>query len=791
MRLSTEGRRARWVIMAVVWVMVAILALRDSSATRDYVAMLDASGTRQTDSLPLVRPAPAGRADATVWARLAIESANNGSARLRRTEMDNAPTGRDVHWNSALIQLVALSGRWEAWRTGVSLARGTESSLAWINLPLLFIAVGLLSGWAAGRAGAASGAIVALGLIGHPLLYNAFAPNNVDHHGLLAAAALGLVLGATFMGAGWHTAAQGPGGLLPVGRAEARRASAVSAACGGIGMWVSAASTIPVIALVGAAGLASAWIGSRAQGTADRVGGVEFDPEVWRRWGWIGGAVSLAAYLLEYAPALPTLRLEVNHPLFAAAWVAGGELIAMVAAWRVYRRRISKWRFYTWAAVALMPGLLVISLGSQVFALADPGLFQIHSQIQEFLSVPRVAKVFGWSSLTHYAAGAVLLLPLASVVRAKRQELPLAGFISIVTLGTAGLAFWQVRWWSTASGPQVVLLLMATAILTSGRRARAVWSAVVLLGLLAVAALANRTAQTSRNVRNGAVTLGDALQPMYRDIASVVRASQGDDPVVLLSTPSASLAVSYFGQFASLGTLYWENLAGLRSAASILSAPTDDEARQRMMDRGITHLVLVSADDFLRAYENLAGVPAPAIGESTFGRRILHDGRNPRWLRVLPFRPRAGPPLDGIVVRVLQVVPDMPDDIWLSNRADGAVANRDWRGASALLAEAISHKATPELELKQAWLMATAPSDEVRNGALALSVAVRFMRRAPGDPTVLDVYAAALAEVGRFADAAEAAGRAVAILQSANAPDVAARVTPRLDAYRGGRPWRQ
>ena len=55
------------------------------------------------------------------------------------------------------------------------------------------------------------------------------------------------------------------------------------------------------------------------------------DPGLFRFWGLVGGGASVAVWLLEYFPNHLGLRLEVNHPLYAAAWIGGGEVLRVAA----------------------------------------------------------------------------------------------------------------------------------------------------------------------------------------------------------------------------------------------------------------------------------------------------------------------------------------------------------------------------------------------------------------------------------------------------------------------------
>jgi tetratricopeptide (TPR) repeat protein len=91
-----------------------------------------------------------------------------------------------------------------------------------------------------------------------------------------------------------------------------------------------------------------------------------------------------------------------------------------------------------------------------------------------------------------------------------------------------------------------------------------------------------------------------------------------------------------------------------------------------------------------------------------------------------------------------------------------------------------------------AWVLATSPADGVRDGALAVEVARRALaQRGEPDPGTLDTLAAALAEAGRFDEAARTQARALALLEAAGAPPQAlAPPRARLEAYRAGRATR-
>src|SRR5881397_2738221 len=81
------------------------------------------------------------------------------------------------------------------------------------------------------------------------------------------------------------------------------------------------------------------------------------------------------------------------------------------------------------------------------------------------------------------------------------------------------------------------------------------------------------------------------LHIVNRDLAGVLRSSQPRGKIVVLADPDSSAAIAYYGGLQSVGTLYWENTAGLKAAAEIFCAEHDEEARRLIRARGITHVV--------------------------------------------------------------------------------------------------------------------------------------------------------------------------------------------------------
>jgi tetratricopeptide (TPR) repeat protein len=98
----------------------------------------------------------------------------------------------------------------------------------------------------------------------------------------------------------------------------------------------------------------------------------------------------------------------------------------------------------------------------------------------------------------------------------------------------------------------------------------------------------------------------------------------------------------------------------------------------------------------------------------------------------------------------------------------------------------------PEAFSRAAWMLATHPDAKARNGASALLLA-RQVCGAPGcrRPQTLDVLAVALAENGRFEEAAQTVQEAIGLARAEGQLDFVAELEQRLRLYEARQPFRQ
>ena len=772
MTLPRATPRPRWVFAWVAAVLVSTAFLLFHAAlVHDYLDRVTATRLHgETLTVPLQQVPQSFALDGETWIRHALALAEGPSPRLRETNIDNAPSGREVHWNSAWAWWLVGLGHLRATITGEPLPAAIERAAFWANLPVLLLVLVGFSAWAGRRFGAVGAVVVALAATGHRGFYEGFYPSYPDHHGIIAATILGLVLGAVFMGAGWwRPDDENRPALLPRSREFAMRAAAISAVAGALGLWISAASVVIPIALVGIAGLAVAFFTGR---DLQSIGAVS-EPAVWRRWARTGAALSFAFYLLEYAPHRFSMRLEVNHPLYSLAWLGGGELIALALASRGGAAANSprfQWLLAAFA-VAAAPLALIVG-GSEWFTPSEPFMRRIHAQIDEFQPFWVRMHELGWRTCLDHAVLHLLPFLAALLLLLKKPSAParaLLVFVLAVALPMTALGWCQNRWLLTASGAQIALVMVVLAAwLSSWRADRSIWlRAAAIAGACATlyvtaprALIRERLLVASKND----VQTGETIQLLYRDIAQRLQDEPRGGGIVLLASPNASTGIGYYGRFRTIGTFYWENHAGLRAAAETFSAVNDSEAARLILQRGITHIAMVSNYSFLPEYFHALRPDAPVDAvRTTFGWRLLFDEHLPVWLRAIPyevppqfFRLRSRVRLFAVDTAVMEATPQ-----------------------------------TPAATARRAWRLATSHDNSVRDGPESLRLAQLAVQALPASAAAREVLAAAFAENARWAEANGAALHAIELAENTGNAALIARLKVQFISYQESRPWRE
>jgi hypothetical protein len=594
--------------------------------------------------------------DCYYWIRYAQQMVRTGNLRVRHTDLDNVPEGRAVHWSSSFSWWLLLCGGAESLLTGRSWSDSIEPAALWSNTAL-FLLILAAGGCALARTlGGPRTALLILLLAALPGLQWAFGYGRPGHHGLHSLAALGGLLCVVLGGAGWVRVATGipacgiessgqtgrQGRLpphRPPDRASALRWFTAGGFFGGFGLWIGATQQLVVFGCIGvAAVLATLLARPREDAT--------WDGTLWRRWGTAAALTSLFFYLLEYFPGWPAMRLEVNHPLYAAAFFAGGEFLARLAVWRAGRTTPTDRLILgsTLLVMLLVPAALL--LGPRAWhALRDPYMRRLHDHIMNFQPFITGVDAGAWFKLLREFALLPLLLPVAGWLLWRRRAADPAGavlllaFVPAVVLG--GWTLYQSRWSNLFSPALAVLLLVLWRETADGSPLTA-WSRRLLpwlgLGPL-VAMLAFGWVQSRRQAEAHLMDPYLGWSIASRDMAFNLKRLAQLGPVRVMSGPGQTPSLHFFGGGQGMGSLYWENIAGVRAAADFFADLGEADAKRIARERGITHVV-VQQDPVLASqmFWVKNGREAPVELPKTLAWRLADPlSRPPDWLEPVPY----------------------------------------------------------------------------------------------------------------------------------------------------------
>ncbi len=585
--------------------------------------------------------------DAYTWLVLTRDLRESGQVRIRRTAVDNAPYGREVHWAQLPIWLLAaLSFAFE--RLG-DLPPATALELAGLTLmPMLgftFFSAILL--FLARQVGVLAALLTVLPMA--VSCHYEFHTLRPDHHGFQIAFATGSLLCLLGSGLGLTQTTRN---ALPLQRipsaASARRWFIASGLFGGLALWMGATVFAFVLCAI-AAGLALAW--GRAD-TRNLPEEISIEPDLFRWWGLAGAASALMLYLVEYVPAPPAMRLEVNHPLYAACFGGTAECLRALARWksgRPWRPRADGLPAAAGLLAALtLPGLVLFGPPSWYWPRL-PLMLRLHSRhITEFLSPihPAVSAIYLARVPLLLAGGLALGLTLFLL---HRKCLPLSCRARLRLLATvSGLMFllfcWQGRW---VQFLPPVFFLLAGYGLAAGRAGvkaaalppKTTW----LLALLGVALLLQAghagflySRPICRMLRVESMDVLLNRQMLQRNLLLSLKAETKGVPLRLLLPAEMAPAAGYFGVGDTISSLYWENQAGLTAAAEFLADPLPgSRARAIARERSITHVLSYRTAGEARLARNLlTGRDDPAGLTNTLGYALAQAPATlPDWLR--------------------------------------------------------------------------------------------------------------------------------------------------------------
>jgi hypothetical protein len=579
--------------------------------------------------------------------------------RVRHVDYDNAPMGREVRTTSPYRWWLGLVAWCDHTWSGRPIGLAVERAALFADpiLQLLLLAGAVI--FTAQQFGTFPATLLALASTVTFPFAGAFLPGQPGDSGLIHLCALWSVLPLLVALRARQGAEPPDAGRTRVGPRTSSWFFAAGFA-GGIGLWVNALRTIPILAGIFVGGMFVAWLARRDR-PAESVRS-EFAP--WRAWALGGATTCLAGYVIEYFPAqMGGLRFETIHPLYGLVWLGAGEVLAQMAGRLQGRKLTGK---TTQVAVLLLAAaavtVILIRTGGRGIGADDTLATRLTSLPNSPMAPNIFASIYhdGFTAMALAAILPLLLLVPAMWLLAPRQTSAAYRRVIGLALGPVlvSLAFacFQLSWWSVLDSVLLALLVAVAAAIDSTppfKINRWLWFAGTSLVLCPGAVLLVAAAQPAAV---GAVADGDVIQLIERDLAYWLANQAGPEGAVVLAPPGLTTSLYFHGGLAGLGTPYWENKEGFAAAVRIAGATSPDEAQAVAQSRGLTYIVLPSWDPFLDEYARLGSRQADHSLTA-----LLHQWQPPRWLRPVPHPLPKIAGFEGLSVVIFQVV-DVQDN---------------------------------------------------------------------------------------------------------------------------------
>ena len=588
--------------------------------------------------------------DAYAWLSHTRDMLLAGDWRIRHTHMDNAPYGRPMHWSHLLIwELAAHARLLQRLRPGMLLSPALEIAgrcampfFYLLFLPPLYLLI-------LRRTGFLPAALFLLLSVVFPFFSILATPLQPDHHIFQYLFPIATILCLSFAGWGLQNAtssyASSPAlshsfwlRLPPVPtRRDTRRLFFIAGFLHAALLWIGASVWLFIHVAFCLAALSITPVWRRHASSA------VFPPL--RDSPWLVFAIAFLPaavlfYCLEYVPALPGMRLEVNHPLYWLFAAGSFLFLALLPLNRASRNRV----LVPLAVLLALPLPLALLFGpAHWHSMHDPFLQRLHAAyIVEFRSLLESFREHPLFFLSELRILLVVpcLLPLACR-RASRTARPHAVLLATFFL----LSFWQRRWmtqFGAALLPAAVLCLPLLLHPTSSAyapRLRKIAPVVFVLFLIDSAWLVTAStldalhAAVNRYTPSHWVTCDLSKRSALR----LALASSGQNWTLAGFAPDAPVFY-YFGGIPSIASYYWENAAGWHAEAPLLADTSDAAANARALaaERHISR-ILIRTDSFLPelyAYVAHDITNAYAAQFHTLLGRLAHAPRTmpPFWL---------------------------------------------------------------------------------------------------------------------------------------------------------------
>ncbi len=550
--------------------------------------------------------------DGYMWNVHAEALGGENGLRLRTTSFDNYPDGRSVHWNSAFAWF--LRGLGEARRAldGGELRPALFLGSLWAGPIIALIGLWTLLIVCARQYGGLMATFLSVSLLTLPGATEGFAPANPDHHGLIALLVLGIVLGLARTGS---------------------TSMIWSGFFNGALFWTSALTGSVTALAIGLGAIIATHMWRLAL----------WSPANWIRWGVASAGFSLFFFLLENTPdALGDMRLEVNHPFYSLALLGGGLGLSVLATREKPNRKAV--RRLSLGVLLLLPLPLTVWLFPATYTAGDPLLTALYIYIAELRPV---WTFFPFKGLVALCVPVTLAAWLLVGMLLRRTTLPrldraLLSWAALVTFFLTIPALFQVRWWAVSIPLLAFPIGWALSLAWRENRKPAwLWCVAAVLGGSILYTTHLQLHQYVAQYFAGWRATPSAEQLnglLHRELAASIKRTE-TKPRVIFSSPNSSIIIAALAGEKTIGTLYWENLEGLRKAFHILTAADIEEGSRLLEEAGVSDIIFMGWQAFIREsgeiLERVGSIDQPP--DVAFGLMLLEGRRSPAGFYPQPF----------------------------------------------------------------------------------------------------------------------------------------------------------
>jgi hypothetical protein len=613
------------------------------------------------------------------WMAQTQQMFSRGEARVRRVDYENAPDGRPVSSASPYRWWLGLVAWISHKASGKPIGPSVERAALYADpaLHLLLVAAGAIV--AAWRFGGFAGALLSVGLAALFPFSSDFLPGMPDQRGLSDICVIASIL---FLLAGMAA----PGAESAKGGAG--RWFALAGVAGGLGVWMSVQTQVPMIAGIAIGAVLAACVGPRG----DAVPASSFANQ-WRIWAWSGGATVLLAYFAEYAPGqMGGWRMDLVHPLYGLAWMGAGELLARGV--ECIRGKRPSWG---------VRGILVTALAAA--AVAAPLVVMWRTRNLGFLG-----RDLSWARLTWLPGGAEAASTRVWLMRDGATPVALATLLPLVIAGPAawlalrpstrpdlraslavafgpvlvalGFACGRLSWWSELDCALLVLTVAAAAHEWRLARLPGRW-VLAATALVCAAAGAAQLAPQGLAGPDLKLTPAEAKGLVERHLAHWLAKRTGEAGTVVFAPPLETPALCFYGGLRGIGSFAPDNSAGFGATLAISSASSMDEAQDYIQARAIRYVVLPLWDPFFDNFARLYLAAQYSSRPNFFGGE-LRRFHIPSWLRPVPYQAPVSAGNAGQSVLVFEVVAEQSPAAAASRLAEYLVEMGDLDEAAAV-----------------------------------------------------------------------------------------------------------